>query len=215
LAATSVDAMADAVKSGQSRAVAAVEQIRFRRTRVFVREYQGAISVAAIVIVLFGAFAIYSWTDGGQGTSARAPVPPPSAASARTLALMASARKTSETFLHRVGAAERSACTAVHGTENITTPSSSAPVSCSYLIAHDSRLLSSLVRSRLRTAHVLEAVGVTSGSSGEGVDEIGSGDVNAFVSLPYVPSLRGALNQLEITMTYHSGKWFVVRVTLA
>jgi hypothetical protein len=78
-----------------------------------------------------------------------------------------------------------------------------------------STLLSATQRARLRDAHVLEAVGITGGSLiGENVDDGQSADLNAFVSLPYVPSLAGVLNQLEITMTYHGGKWYVVQVTI-
>jgi serine/threonine protein kinase len=208
LAANSVDAMADVVPAGQSRAVAPVERIRMRRTRTLFRNHGSSLSLTATVVAMFAAFAIYSWwPSDSNNAAANPPAPAVSASASQMAALIASARTASESFLHRVGAGDATVCTDMQGIDNITTPASASPVTCAYLMANESSLLSSTVRARLRDAHVTGAVGL-SGTAGAGANE------TAFVSLPYVPSLENVLTVLEITMKYQGGRWLVVQVTL-
>jgi hypothetical protein len=213
LAATSVDAMADAQALRPGRAVAASDPFRLRRARALVRKHGTPIGMAATVIALIIALGLYHEVGNGS-TDASANVPDSTSAgvSARTLALMSSARDTSQSFLHKLGSGDASVCDDVHGLDNITTPASPAAINCTYLMAHENALLSPLVQSRLRDAQVLEAVGISGGAVS---DNNGDAYVNAFVSLPYVPSLTGVLNRLEITMTYHGGQWYVVQAILA
>jgi hypothetical protein len=217
LAATSIDAMADVAPAGKARAVASVERVRLRRTRSIFRDHGSSIGVVATVFGMLAAFAIYSWAPG-DSTNAAANVPTSAGSSVPVQAheLMTSARTASQLFLREVGGGDASVCADVHGTDNIITPSAPAAITCTYLMAHESSLLSPKVRAGLQDAQVLEAVGVSGGSligENDG-DNDSAADANAFVSLPYVPSLANVLNRLEITMTYHDGTWYVVQAII-
>jgi hypothetical protein len=213
LAATSIDAMADAPVLRPGRATAASDRLRLRQARAVARRHRTPILSAITALALVGSVLLYQHVGNGTtDASANAPSAASTSVSARTLALMTSARDTAQTFLNKVGAGDKSACDYIHGSDNVTTPASPAAINCSYLMANETVLLTPLVRSRLSDAHVLEAVGISGGAiNGDNGDE----DVNAFVSLPYVPSLSGILNRLELTMTYHLGQWYVVQAILA
>ena len=210
LAATSIDAMAEGVAPVSGRAVVSEDPIRFRRTRAVFRNHAKGIVTTAIVAIMVGcALFRLSTNTNGDGSAPRAYG---SDTSGQTQALMSGARAATETFLHRLGAGDHAACAQAPGASLISVPTSSAPVSCAYLLAHETALLSAGQRTALRSAKVLAAVGVASGSDN---GDTATGSTNAFVSLPYVPSLGKTFNRVEITLSYRSGSWSVVEVTLA
>jgi len=210
LAAVSVDAMADADAPASGRAVVPSAS-RLTRARAVVRRHSTLVA-AALVILALGSFAAVKYLGGSGDSSGTQASAYGSGATGSDAHLLGEARSLSESFLHRVGSGDASVCSLVHGVNNVSVPMSPAPISCQYLMANESQLLTPAQLAGMRNAHVLEAVSITSGSLGaEGT----AGTGNAFVSLPYVPSLANTFNRLEITMIYHDGGWYVAQVTLA
>ena len=214
LAAASIDAMTDAVVPARGRAVAPSEDVPFRRARRILREHRVNLAIAALVVLAAGVFVWHHLSaDTTPPIAGRLPAVGMTGETNNMSTLMDQARVEAQTFLHQVGAGTTSGCLAVQGTQNISTPGSSAPIDCEDLMAHVTTLLTPAARTALQHAQVIQAVGIASGDL-EG-DNTGSGaDPQAFVSIAYVPSLATSLNRLELTLDYHDRQWFVIMLVM-
>jgi hypothetical protein len=216
LAATSIDAMADAVMPARGRAVAPKEDVPLRRTRNILRNNRMLAGLG--VVVLLTAVAITSYrlsTPDPKVAAGQLPAVGGSAPPNNMVAIMEGARTEAQTFLHQVGSDDAAACTLVHGTSNILAPQATDPIDCTELMKNAKTLLSATLRDGLQKAEVLQAVGIASGDLNGQNDGTGvQADQQAFVSIAYVPSLAPSLEQMELTLDYHDGQWFVIQFVM-
>ena len=209
LAAASVDAMSDAVMPARGRVSVPNEQVKMRRTRRFLREHRAGIGIAACLIALIAAYEINDLRGDDNSGRAAANV----TTQQTTATLLVSARDQAQTFLHEIGIGDAIACSIVNGNHNFIVPASTATTDCTDVVADHSSILSAQLRDSLKQAQVTQAVQISTGS--EQVDSSGSAaDLQAFVSLAYVPALQGLLTRLEITMDYHDNQWWVIQMVL-
>lgn len=186
---------------------------RAGRIRQLMRSHRRASGAIGAVAALAIGSAIY-FSGGPNARSASAPkanTGAGAAADAATLAMLDGARQAGQAFLHNIGVRSDIACLDVHGAEVVTVGGPGHPMTCATLLANAKGLLGQATLDKMSEATVLQAVNFpTAGNNGPA-----DPDPHAFISLSYVPSLKKALNKLELVLTFHAGQWWIVQVTFA
>jgi hypothetical protein len=216
LAASNTDAMSDGAHVSTGRAAPPPRRSRLRR---FGRRHRGAVGTVVALVAVAVAGGTYA-AAAGHTENAAASGPAPESVSPRMLQLMQGAKAASQTFLHKVGAGDISACSVVTGSNVVTTDLGPAPITCTDLVNRRSTLMSPAALTSMRTATVLEVASLsdpsarTGDNASPGGSPTSSGDPVALVTLPYVPALQHELARLEITMSFHNGRWWVSQVVV-
>jgi hypothetical protein len=214
LAASNTDAMSDGPHVSAGRAAAPPRRSRIRR---FARRHRGAVGTIAALVAVAAAGVGYA-AVAGRTPNAEASGPTPATVSPRMLELMQGAKVAGQTFLNKVGAGDVSACSVVTGSNVVSTDLGPAPITCTDLVSRRATLMSAAALTAMRTATVLEVASLTDpaaqAGANAGTGASPAGDPVALVDLTYVPALQRKLDRLEITMTFHNGRWWVSRVVV-
>jgi hypothetical protein len=179
------------------------------------RQRPAIAAIAGIATVLCVGSGVYAWAQHGpppaataeplaSAASAASPTKPATTPSAALLA--SGARQASQAFLHNVGIQNGLACTAVVAGSNIRTPGSQRPISCSALLNHPAGLLGRQVLDALARAQVTSDIEISDGVASAPYPR-------AIVTEAAVPAVQSVLGSLEMVLTYHDQRWWVVEVT--
>jgi hypothetical protein len=179
--------------------------------------------IAAVATALLLGTGAYAWAQHGPppaspnastptatgsfGTPQTTPTTP---ARPPTAQLLAGARQAAQTFIHNVGVRNALACAGAEPGDIVKVSSRSSAISCNSLVQHATSLLGSNTLSAMSAARVEAVTAVSNGANTFG----NSVYPQAIASLTDVPQLARALHRLEMVLTYRSGQWWIVEVSL-